>query len=131
MFNGATLTALRGALMTVGQIAFYEQAKTFLLANGLAPRMDTYILASTVSALAATALTQPIDVIKTRRMSARPGEYSSVLDIIVKAALEGPQALYKGSVPAFARLGPHTVLLFLTLEFLRTHFGYYPVKKNT
>lgn len=131
MFNGATLTALRGAFMTVGQIAFYEQTKDFLLANGFAPSLSTYILASTVSALTATALTQPIDVIKTRRQNARPGEYSSILDVIVKTALEGPHALYKGSIPAFTRLGPHTVLLFVSLEFLRTHFGYIPVQKDS
>lgn len=130
MFNGATLTALRGSVMTVGQIAFYEQTKDVLLSYGLPARMDTYILASTVSAVAATVLTQPLDVIKTRRMNARPGEYSSVFDVITKTALEGPQAFYKGSIPALARLGPHTVLLFISLEYLRTHFGYLPPSKT-
>lgn len=131
MFNGATLTALRGSVMTVGQIAFYEQTKDFLLSHyGLPARMDTYILASTVSAVTATVLTQPLDVIKTRRMNARPGEYSSVFDVITKTALEGPQAFYKGSIPALTRLGPHTVLLFISLEYLRTHFGYLPPSKT-
>ncbi|EDW67518.1 mitochondrial dicarboxylate carrier [Drosophila virilis] len=126
LFNGASIAATRGAFMTVGQIAFYEETKDLLVAAGFPSRTDTYIFASIISAIAATGLTQPIDVAKTRRMNARPGEYASMTDVFYRTALEGPMAFFKGSIPAFARLGPHTVLLFITLEFLRTHFGYLP-----
>ncbi|KAH8312529.1 hypothetical protein KR044_011274 [Drosophila immigrans] len=125
LFNGASMCAIRGAFMTVGQIAFYEQTKDILIKNGFAQRMDTYIIASVVSAIAATALTQPLDVIKTRQMNST-GEYKGLSDVVVKTALEGPAAFFKGSIPAMTRLGPHTVLLFLSLEFLRTHFGKVP-----
>ncbi|XP_017145481.1 mitochondrial dicarboxylate carrier [Drosophila miranda] len=129
MFNGASMTALRGMLMTVGQIAFYEQSKDVLVGLGMPQSTSTYITASLISAAAATTLTQPIDVVKTRRMNARPGEYSGLTDIFVKTTLEGPMAFFKGYTPAFARLMPHTVLLFLTLEFLRINFGYLPEPK--
>ncbi|XP_034660367.1 mitochondrial dicarboxylate carrier [Drosophila subobscura] len=129
MFNGASMTALRGMLMTVGQIAFYEQSKDVLVGLGMPTSTSTYITASLISAAAATTLTQPIDVVKTRRMNARPGEYSGLADIFVKTTLEGPMAFFKGYTPAFARLMPHTVLLFLTLEFLRVNFGYLPEPK--
>ncbi|KAH8381626.1 hypothetical protein KR093_009641 [Drosophila rubida] len=126
LFNGASMCALRGAFMTVGQIAFYEQSKDLLIAGGFAQRMDTYIIASIISAIAATALTQPIDVIKTRQMNSAPGEYSGLTDCALKTAKEGPMAFFKGSIPAITRLGPHTVLLFLCLEFLRNNFGKLP-----
>ncbi|XP_030370929.1 mitochondrial dicarboxylate carrier isoform X2 [Scaptodrosophila lebanonensis] len=130
LFNGAGVAALRGMLMTVGQIAFYEQTKDVLIENfGFKKNMNTFIFASVVSAVTATMITQPFDVVKTRRMSARPGEYSGLGDIFIKTAKEGPMAFFKGSIPAFTRLGPHTVILFLTLEFLRTHFGYMPAEK--
>ncbi|SPP82592.1 mitochondrial dicarboxylate carrier [Drosophila guanche] len=129
MFNGASMTALRGMLMTVGQIAFYEQSKDVLVGLGMPTSTSTYITASLISAAAATTLTQPIDVLKTRRMNARPGEYSGLADIFLKTTLEGPMAFFKGYTPAFARLMPHTVLLFLTLEFLRVNFGYLPEPK--
>ncbi|XP_022210859.1 mitochondrial dicarboxylate carrier [Drosophila obscura] len=129
MFNGASMTALRGMLMTVGQIAFYEQSKDILVGMGMPASTSTFITASLISAAAATTLTQPIDVVKTRRMNARPGEYSGLADIFVKTTLEGPMAFFKGYTPAFARLMPHTVLLFLTLEFLRINFGYLPEPK--
>lgn len=32
---------------------------------------------------------------------------------------EGPMALLKGWVPAYVRLGPHTIITFLTLEQLK------------
>ncbi|KAM8706392.1 hypothetical protein ACLKA7_010640 [Drosophila subpalustris] len=129
LFNGASMNALRGAFMTVGQIAFYEQSKDILINYGCPQRMDTYIVASVISAVAATALTQPIDVIKTRQMNSRSGEYKSLSDVFYKTALEGPMAFYKGSIPALSRLGPHTILLFVSLEFLRTHFGWLPESK--
>ncbi|KAH8362307.1 hypothetical protein KR200_007420 [Drosophila serrata] len=131
LYNGSSMTALRGMGMTVGQIAFYEQSKDILVDLGMPPNMGTYITASIISATAATVLTQPLDVVKTRRMNARAGEYSGLADVIIKTFKEGPLAFYKGVVPAFARLMPHTVLLFLSLEFLRTHFGYLPEPKHT
>ncbi|KAH8292355.1 hypothetical protein KR054_008924 [Drosophila jambulina] len=131
LYNGSSMTALRGMVMTVGQIAFYEQSKDVLVGMGLPPNMGTYITASIISATAATALTQPLDVVKTRRMNAAPGQYSDLMDVFVKTFKEGPLAFYKGVIPSFARLLPHTVLLFLSLEFLRTHFGYLPEAKKT
>ncbi|KAH8271315.1 hypothetical protein KR018_006275, partial [Drosophila ironensis] len=130
MYNGSSMTALRGMLMTVGQIAFYEQSKKVLVELGMPENMGTYITASIISATAATILTQPIDVVKTRRMNARPGEYANLMDVFIQTSKEGPAAFAKGIVPAFSRLLPHTVLMFVFLEYLRTHFGYLPEAKT-
>ncbi|KAH8337415.1 hypothetical protein KR059_009507 [Drosophila kikkawai] len=131
LYNGSSMTALRGMWMTVGQIAFYEQSKDVLLSLGMPENLGTYMTASVVSATAATALTQPLDVLKTRRMNAPPGQYSGLSDVFFQTLKEGPFAFYKGVIPSFARLMPHTILLFLSLEFLRTHFGYLPEPKKT
>ncbi|XP_037727687.1 mitochondrial dicarboxylate carrier [Drosophila subpulchrella] len=130
LFNGSSMTALRGMLMTVGQIAFYEQSKSSLVHLGMPENMGTYITASIISATVATTLTQPIDVVKTRRMNAAPGEYSGLADVFIKTSREGPLAFFKGYTPSLMRLMPHTVLLFLGLEFLRTRFGYLPEPKQ-
>ncbi len=42
-------------------------------------------------------------------------------------ATEGFLGLYKGFLPAYMRLGPHTLLAFLTFEKLRSLVGYKPV----
>ncbi|XP_044250179.1 mitochondrial dicarboxylate carrier [Drosophila takahashii] len=130
LFNGSSMTALRGMFMTVGQIAFYEQSKSQLVQLGMPENMGTYIAASIISATVATTLTQPIDVVKTRRMNAAPGEYSGLTDVFIKTSKEGPLAFFKGYTPSLTRLMPHTILLFLGLEFLRTHFGYLPEPKQ-
>lgn len=80
--------------------------------------------ASIVAAIFATILTQPLDVLKTRTMNAKPGEYKNALDVLFKTAREGPLAFYKGFMPAALRLGPMTIMLFVFMEQLRLRFGY-------
>lgn len=76
-------------------------------------------------------MTQPLDVLKTRMMNAKPGEYKSIFDAVIQTAKTGPLSFFKGFVPAFLRIGPHTVLLFMFLEQLRLNFGIYlPEKKE-
>ena len=73
-------------------------------------------------------MTQPVDVLKTRAMNAKPGEVTSILKLISNTGKEGPLAFFKGYIPAFVRLAPHTILTFVFLEQLRMNFGI--VKKN-
>lgn len=127
LFSGASTATARGFLMTIGQIAFYDQAKSILLSTGYFqddPRL--HFVASLAAGATATLLTQPIDVIKTRSMSAKPGEFKSVLAVVTHTAKLGPMGFFKGFVPAFVRLGPHTILTFIMLEQLRLNLGYLP-----
>ena len=50
--------------------------------------------------------------------------FPGALDLIRFTARQGPLAFYKGYVPAFVRLGPHTVLTFIFLEQLKKNFGH-------
>lgn len=68
-------------------------------------------------------MTQPVDVLKTRAMNAKPGEFKGILHLIVSTGKEGPLAFFKGYIPAFVRLAPHTILTFVFLEQLRMRFG--------
>ncbi|VDK50164.1 unnamed protein product [Gongylonema pulchrum] len=54
----------------------------------------------------ATVMTQPLDVMKTRMMNAKPGQFN-------------------GFIPAWVRLAPQTILTFIFLEQLRLNFGYH------
>lgn len=129
LFSGVEAAASRGFLMTVGQVAFYEQIKAVLLQTGYFsddPRL--HFVASLLAGGMATLLTQPIDVVKTRLMNGAPGEFKGALDVVRVTAQLGPQGFFKGFVPAFARLGPHTILTFLLLEQLRLNLGYAPAE---
>ncbi|EDW42329.1 mitochondrial dicarboxylate carrier [Drosophila sechellia] len=124
LFSGATTATARGILMTIGQIAFYDQTKIYLLATPyFQDNLVTHFTASLVAGTIATTLTQPLDVLKTRSMNAKPGEFNGLWDIVKHTAKLGPLGFFKGYVPAFVRLGPHTIITFVFLEQLRLNFG--------
>lgn len=47
----------------------------------------------------------------------------------VITAKQGPKEFFKGFVPAFVRLTPHTILTFIFFEQLRQRIGYLPTEK--
>ncbi|NXD28182.1 DIC protein, partial [Spelaeornis formosus] len=123
LFTGASVASSRGALVTVGQLSCYDQAKQLVLATGLlSDNVFTHFLSSFIAGLCATFLCQPLDVLKTRLMNSH-GEYRDVVHCAMETARLGPLAFYKGFVPAAVRLVPQTVLTFLFLEQLRKYFG--------
>lgn len=77
----------------------------------------------------ATSLTQPLDVLKTRSMNAKPGEFKNLFAIIIYTAKLGPMGFFKGYIPAFVRLAPQTILTFMFLEQLRMNFGFIPMQQ--
>ncbi|XP_027745622.1 mitochondrial dicarboxylate carrier isoform X1 [Empidonax traillii] len=123
LFSGATVASCRGALVTIGQLSCYDQAKQLVLATGLlSDNIVTHFLSSFIAGGCATFLCQPLDVLKTRLMNSH-GEYQGVVHCAMETAKLGPLAFYKGFVPAAVRLVPQTVLTFLFLEQLRKYFG--------
>ncbi|PNF25557.1 Mitochondrial dicarboxylate carrier [Cryptotermes secundus] len=76
LFSGASTATGRAVLMTVGQLSFYDQVKMLLLRAGFSDDLVTHFLSSLTAGAVATTLTQPLDVLKTRAMNAKPGEFS-------------------------------------------------------
>uniref|UniRef100_A0A4W6DYP2 Mitochondrial dicarboxylate carrier n=1 Tax=Lates calcarifer TaxID=8187 RepID=A0A4W6DYP2_LATCA len=123
LFSGATMASSRGAMVTVGQLACYDQAKQLVLGTGMmGDNILTHFLSSFIAGGCATFLCQPLDVLKTRLMNSK-GEYTGVTHCLRETAKLGPLAFYKGLVPAGIRLIPHTVLTFIFLEQLKKYFG--------
>eukprot|EP00092_Neocalanus_flemingeri_P001958 GFUD01002090.1.p1 GENE.GFUD01002090.1~~GFUD01002090.1.p1 ORF type:complete len:290 (-),score=75.23 GFUD01002090.1:183-1052(-) len=127
LFSGADWATGRAILMTIGQLCFYDQVKQSLMATQyFQDNLVTHFTASLAAGAIATTMTQPLDVLKTRSMNAKPGEFTSSVDLIKYTAKNGPMAFYKGYIPAFVRLGPQTILTFVLFEQLRMNFGYFP-----
>jgi len=82
-----------------------------------------------IAGFIAAVVTSPVDVIKTRIMNQRGQQrYTSTLDCAIKTLrTEGPLGLYKGFVPNWLRIGPHTVVTFIMFEQLRRLAGIRPV----
>jgi len=127
LFNGVDWATGRAVLMTIGQLCFYDQVKGLLLGTPyFSDNLITHFTSSLCAGAIATTMTQPLDVLKTRAMNAKPGEFSGALDLIRYTGRTGPMAFYKGYIPAFVRLGPQTILTFVFFEQLRMNFGTIP-----
>ncbi|KAF1929234.1 mitochondrial carrier [Didymella exigua CBS 183.55] len=122
LWKGVWPNSARAVLMTVGQLATYDGFKGALLNHTpLTDGLATHFTASFLAGFVATTICSPVDVIKTRVMSshAKEGIVKLVTDITRQ---EGLSWMFKGWVPSFIRVGPHTVLTFL---FLEQHKKYY------
>ncbi|CAF0848095.1 unnamed protein product [Brachionus calyciflorus] len=120
LFAGASMASSRGMLVTVGQLAFYDEIKFQLIKSTyFKDNLLTHFTASLSAGVIATVITMPLDVLKTRLMNAKPGEYSSIMHCAKDILKVGPSGFFKGFTPAFVRLGPHTILTFVFLEQLK------------
>lgn len=123
LFRGLTPNLARGILMTASQVVTYDIAKN-LLVDGLSMdplKKSTHFSASLMAGLVATTVCSPADVVKTRIMNARGSSQGaqSILRDAVKQ--EGIGFMFRGWLPSFVRLGPHTIATFLVLEQLRKY----------
>lgn len=128
LFNGTTMATSRAVLMTVGQLSMYDQFKHLLLTKTpddlLKDDTVTHLIASLMAGTTATTLTQPLDVVKTRLMNETTGHYKGAWDVVKSIHRDyGLFGFFRGYLPAFVRLAPHTMLTFVFLEELRKHFG--------
>ncbi|KAJ1971640.1 hypothetical protein H4R35_005144 [Dimargaris xerosporica] len=119
LFRGIVPNMNRAVLMTCSQLTSYDTFKHMLLATPyFGESIYTHFTASLMAGIVATTICSPVDVIKTRIMnSSKGGQYTSAMDALVKTVrYEGVTALFKGWLPSFSRLGPHTILTFMVLE---------------
>lgn len=128
LFSGTTMATSRAVLMTIGQLSTYDQFKHLLLTktpeNMLKDDLITHLIASLIAGTCATICTQPLDVVKTRLMNETVGHYKGSFDVIKSIHRDyGMIGYFRGFLPAFVRLAPHTMLTFVFLEELRKHFG--------
>jgi dicarboxylate transporter 10 len=116
LWRGVWPNSSRAVLMTVGQLATYDGFKQLLLNNtSLKDNLATHFTASFMAGFVATTICSPVDVIKTRVMGST--DQKSIVKIVTDITrAEGLRWVFKGWVPSFIRVGPHTILTFLALE---------------
>jgi solute carrier family 25 oxoglutarate transporter 11 len=113
----------RATIITVGQLAAYDQCKEILLENcGMKEGVPTHFTASFMAAFIASVLSNPVDVAKTRLMNQKEGQivYTGTVNCLTTMAKnEGPLSLYKGFGATFARQCPYVVITWLSVEQLK------------
>eukprot|EP00929_Paragymnodinium_shiwhaense_P119731 TRINITY_DN91631_c0_g1_i1.p1 TRINITY_DN91631_c0_g1~~TRINITY_DN91631_c0_g1_i1.p1 ORF type:complete len:321 (-),score=12.97 TRINITY_DN91631_c0_g1_i1:249-1136(-) len=113
---------LRGAAVTSSQIGIYDDAKHRLMNHtNLREGLLLRFIASMVAGLVTTTVSSPFDVVKTRAMTQVGGSVVSASVVLWEEA--GPRAFFKGWTANYARLGPHTVIVFLVYEQVRLWAG--------
>ncbi|KAI1769640.1 mitochondrial dicarboxylate carrier [Hypoxylon sp. FL1150] len=115
-FRGVWPNSTRAALMNASQLATYDTFKAVLMMyTPLGDTITTHFASSLLAGFMATTICSPVDVIKSRVMSAshKQGTARLLKEIYAK---EGVTWMFKGWVPAFLRLGPQTICTFLFLE---------------
>ena len=127
LWKGAVPNVQRAALVNLGDLTTYDQAKTGLVTRGWSPdSWTTHGVSSACAGLAAATLGTPADVVKARVMNqpldtAGAGRYySGSLDCLVKTVrAEGVMSLYKGFIPCWLRMAPWSMTFWLTFEKMR------------
>lgn len=106
-FRGVLPNSMRAAAMTASQLASYDTFKRLLIRyTPMTDNLATHFTASFLAGVTAATVTSPIDVIKTRVMSAS-GKSVGIPTLLKELfAKEGPAWMFKGWVPSFLRLGP-------------------------
>lgn len=131
MYKGVGPSCLRACLMTTGDVGSYDLSKRFFrrhlkLEEGLPLRF----CASMCAGFMASVLSCPADVIKSRMMNQPVDEsgknllYRNSMECVrMLVKEEGALTLYKGLLPTWFRLGPFSVLFWLSVEQLRQWEG--------
>eukprot|EP01029_Cantina_marsupialis_P011726 TRINITY_DN260494_c0_g2_i2.p1 TRINITY_DN260494_c0_g2~~TRINITY_DN260494_c0_g2_i2.p1 ORF type:complete len:297 (+),score=52.66 TRINITY_DN260494_c0_g2_i2:47-937(+) len=113
----------RGAVITCSQVATYDHVKCFLRDRmEVKEGVGLHFLSSLVAGLVVTTASSPLDVIKTNMMHA--GKFNNAFECIQHCRKTGGvMSFFKGWLPNYTRLGPHTLITFLVFEQLRRHVG--------
>ncbi|GAA5932876.1 hypothetical protein JCM1841_004622 [Sporobolomyces salmonicolor] len=124
LFRGVGPNVARAVLMNASQLATYDVFKNMILnfdlmQDGLGLHFTSSFLAGTV----ATTICAPFDVVKSRIMNASSS--ASVGSVIAHAFKhEGIRWMFKGWTPAWIRLSPNTIIIFMTLEQMKKGVDY-------
>jgi len=122
LWRGTIPTMSRAVVVNAAQLASYSQAKQSLIStNYFEEGLFLHFVASMFSGFVTTIASMPVDIMKTRIQNMKivngKPEYTGALDVLGKIVRnEGVFSLWKGFVPYYFRLGPHTVLTFIFLE---------------
>lgn len=112
--SGFGWAATRSSLLTVSQVVSYAHAKTALKrCFGIPEGGALHITASLMAGLVTTTVTAPVDVLKTKAMSAGQSDIAAML------RAHGLFAFFKGWLANYVRLGPQTTFIFVFFEQAR------------
>lgn len=134
-YRGVPAAVARTAVGSAVQLSTYDACKTLAVPLGLHDNIGVHFVAALTSGLLVCVAMNPFDVIMTRLYNqsvAKEGQlYKGMWDCARKTvSIEGYRALFKGFVPHYTRIGPHTLLNLMLLEQVRNFLRPYIMSKE-
>lgn len=117
--RGIWPNSARALLMTSSQLASYDMFKQTMTQRFYMPdSVLTHFVSSLAAGFVATTICSPVDVVKTRIMSA--GGKIGILSLLEETTRrEGWVWMFRGWVPSFVRLGPQTIATMIFFEQIK------------
>jgi hypothetical protein len=130
LWRGTWPSSQRAAVITAAQLGSYDATKVSLRAFGLQEGLGLHLASAGVAGFCATAASSPLDNVKTvfYTTAASSGDRLRVAAVLLGLLKEGGVSrLFAGFLPAYLRLGIHSLVTLTTLEALRKACGLRPL----
>ncbi|TMW60233.1 hypothetical protein Poli38472_000275 [Pythium oligandrum] len=140
-YRGVGATTLRAVVLTASQLPSYDHMKATLLNSpslGMEEGFQVHMIASMFAGLVAATASSPVDVLKTKIMNecsktaACPQQFQNSSQLLRRTFMnvlrtDGVRGFFKGWLPNWFRLGPHTIISLMIYEELRAAVGINPI----
>ncbi|GMF09767.1 unnamed protein product [Phytophthora lilii] len=129
-YRGVAATTFRAMALTAAQLPSYDHMKhTLLTQTSLEEGVTVHMISSMFAGLMAATASSPMDVMKTQIQNEAKSGGSNVLGRAFMQVLrtEGVRGFFKGWLPNWLRLGPHTIISLMVYEELRLTMGIKPM----
>lgn len=121
LWRGVGTNVARLSVCNCTEIVVYDIIKSYILYKNLMnDNMPCHFASAFSAGFITSVVASPIDVVKTRYMNAKNGQYKNPLHCAVSVMKKnGPTAFYKGFIPAFYRIALWNVVFFVSFEQIK------------
>jgi len=130
LYRGVGPTTARATVLAAAELSSYDDIKQRILRQGwLNEGLNLHFTTACCAGFIAAFACNPFDVAKSRVMN-QPVDpngkgtlYKNMLDCFTKTIrYEGVRALWKGFIPAWTRVGPRVIIIFICMEQFKKRF---------
>jgi hypothetical protein len=127
-YRGLEANIMRAMVLNGTKMACYDVIKQKISDAGVIPKgLATNFCAAFSAGFFMACTVTPFDMVRTRLMNQPMGAdrlYANFVDCVIKVvSKEGPQALYSGFIPVWARFAPTTTIQLVLFEIIKPIFA--------
>lgn len=121
LWKGLGPNVARNSVVNAAELVCYDTIKDLLMKKfAFGDNLNCHFVSAFGAGFCATVVASPIDVVKTRIMNSKVGQYNGMIDCArTMVRTSGWSSFYKGFTPSFMRMGSWNVVMFVTYEQLK------------